>query len=205
MFDLSLYGPDNNLQHCLFPSNVINDTIPPLSHFTPQGGGSEQFSIIYCIFSASPPWSLLRGFFKFEMPIWSPSLGDHMLKVVRGMMLKGEFMWIIGVLLKMIRENAFEQGQWKSKAPLFRLVSIPYFETSAVTGVDVERAVTALLGLVMKRMEQSTYGGHNPEPNGSPGTSHEVQEAPVRRRCACWWHHPPEFHSYWNMIQTREL
>ncbi|CAF91844.1 unnamed protein product, partial [Tetraodon nigroviridis] len=31
---------------------------------------------------------------------------------------------------------------------------IPYFETSAVTGADVERSVTSLLDLVMKRMEQ---------------------------------------------------
>lgn len=62
---------------------------------------------------------------------------------------------------------------------------IPYFETSAVTGVEVERAVTTLLGLVMKRMEQSTSEGRSGEANGSPVTSHEVQEAPVRRRCAC--------------------
>nr|XP_020444033.1 ras-related protein Rab-27B-like [Monopterus albus] len=37
--------------------------------------------------------------------------------------------------------------------------SIPYIETSAVTGVDVDRAVITLLDLVMKRMEQNTYGG----------------------------------------------
>lgn len=69
--------------------------------------------------------------------------------------------------------------------PISSLVRIPYFETSAVTGVEVERAVTSLLGLVMRRMEQGTSEGHSGEPNGSPGTSHEVQEAPVRRRCAC--------------------
>uniref|UniRef100_A0A3Q3L7W2 small monomeric GTPase n=1 Tax=Mastacembelus armatus TaxID=205130 RepID=A0A3Q3L7W2_9TELE len=63
--------------------------------------------------------------------------------------------------------------------------SVPYFETSAVTGVDVDRAVTTLLDLVMKRMEQSTYGGQSSEPNGSPIASHEVEEAPVRRWCAC--------------------
>uniref|UniRef100_A0A3B4WP82 small monomeric GTPase n=1 Tax=Seriola lalandi dorsalis TaxID=1841481 RepID=A0A3B4WP82_SERLL len=62
---------------------------------------------------------------------------------------------------------------------------IPYFETSAVTGVEVDQAVSTLLGLVMKRMEHSTYGGPSPAPNGSPVTSHEVVEAPVRRRCAC--------------------
>ncbi|TKS78453.1 Ras-related protein [Collichthys lucidus] len=60
---------------------------------------------------------------------------------------------------------------------------IPYFETSAVTGVDVDQAVTTLLDLVMKRMEQSTYGGRVSEPNGSPVASNEVEEAPVRRRC----------------------
>lgn len=59
--------------------------------------------------------------------------------------------------------------------------SIPYFETSAVTGVDVDRSVTTLLDLVMKRMEHGTYAGRTSEPNGG----REVQEAPVRRRCAC--------------------
>ncbi|XP_051277800.1 ras-related protein Rab-27B-like [Dicentrarchus labrax] len=62
---------------------------------------------------------------------------------------------------------------------------IPYLETSAVTGVSVEQAVTTLLDLVMKRMDQSTNGGRSSEPNGSPIASHEVEEAPVRRRCAC--------------------
>ncbi|XP_040010772.1 ras-related protein Rab-27B-like [Xiphias gladius] len=62
---------------------------------------------------------------------------------------------------------------------------IPYFETSAVTGVDVDHAVTSLLDLVMKRMELSTYGGSTSEPNGSLVASREMEEAPVRRRCAC--------------------
>ncbi|XP_041854411.1 ras-related protein Rab-27B-like [Melanotaenia boesemani] len=62
---------------------------------------------------------------------------------------------------------------------------IPYFETSAMTGVDVDQAVTTLMNLVMKRMEQSTYGAQSSEPNGSHTASHEVEEAPVRRRCAC--------------------
>ncbi|KAJ4942563.1 hypothetical protein JOQ06_012417 [Pogonophryne albipinna] len=62
---------------------------------------------------------------------------------------------------------------------------IPYFETSAMTGDDVDQAVTTLLDLVMKRMEQSIPGGPSSEPNGSPINSHEVEEAPVRRTCAC--------------------
>ncbi|XP_072290079.1 ras-related protein Rab-27B-like [Eucyclogobius newberryi] len=63
--------------------------------------------------------------------------------------------------------------------------SIPYFETSAVTGADVDKAVTTLLGLVMKRMEQSSghHGGHASEPNGSPATSHEVEAATSRKCC----------------------
>lgn len=58
--------------------------------------------------------------------------------------------------------------------------SIPYFETSAVTGADVDNAVAALLELVMKRMDQSS--GHTSEPNGSPASS-EVEEAVATRKC----------------------
>lgn len=58
--------------------------------------------------------------------------------------------------------------------------SIPYFETSAVSGADVDNAVAALLELVMKRMDQSS--GHTSEPNGSPASS-EVEEAIVTRKC----------------------
>uniref|UniRef100_A0A3Q3IMX6 small monomeric GTPase n=1 Tax=Monopterus albus TaxID=43700 RepID=A0A3Q3IMX6_MONAL len=43
--------------------------------------------------------------------------------------------------------------------------SIPYIETSAVTGVDVDRAVITLLDLVMKRMER---------PKNRSCTSHEA-------------------------------
>ncbi|KAM6965144.1 ras-related protein Rab-27B-like [Aplochiton taeniatus] len=62
---------------------------------------------------------------------------------------------------------------------------IPYFETSSATGAEVESAVTSLLDLVMRRMDQSTEGPVSESANGSPVTSHEVEEAPVRRRCAC--------------------
>lgn len=61
--------------------------------------------------------------------------------------------------------------------------NIPYFETSAATGADVDKAVVTLLELVMKRMEQSS--GRTSEPNGSPASSHEVEEAVVSRKC-CW-------------------
>ncbi|XP_058493073.1 ras-related protein Rab-27B-like [Solea solea] len=62
---------------------------------------------------------------------------------------------------------------------------IPYFETSAVTGANVDEAVATLLDLVMKRMEHSTYGGLSSEPNGKLLVCHKVEEAPVSRSCAC--------------------
>ncbi|CAM9223705.1 unnamed protein product [Lampetra planeri] len=62
---------------------------------------------------------------------------------------------------------------------------IPYFETSAVTGTDVDKAVSTLLGLVMKRMEQSSAGGQGSENNGYPAPKKEEAAAPVVRRCAC--------------------
>nr|XP_057925894.1 ras-related protein Rab-27B-like [Doryrhamphus excisus]XP_057925895.1 ras-related protein Rab-27B-like [Doryrhamphus excisus] len=61
---------------------------------------------------------------------------------------------------------------------------IPYFETSAATGTDVDKAVRILLDMVMMRMEQSMYGGHNSQHNGSTA-AHQVQEATVWSRCAC--------------------
>ncbi|XP_068594694.1 ras-related protein Rab-27B-like [Brachionichthys hirsutus] len=62
---------------------------------------------------------------------------------------------------------------------------IPYFETSALTGVEVDQAVSTLLDLVMKRMEQSTYGGRGSELNGSVVTGQGLQGTHARRWCAC--------------------
>ncbi|XP_059193692.1 ras-related protein Rab-27B-like [Centropristis striata] len=62
---------------------------------------------------------------------------------------------------------------------------IPYFETSAMTGVDVDPAVSTLLDLVMKRMERGAHGGQSSEPNGSPVASHEVEAVQVKRWCSC--------------------
>ncbi|XP_067084634.1 ras-related protein Rab-27B-like [Osmerus mordax] len=63
---------------------------------------------------------------------------------------------------------------------------IPYFETSAATGADVDKAVTSLLELVMRRMEQGSEGAgaSSDAPNGSSVTSHQEEVAP-RRKCAC--------------------
>ncbi|CAL8248159.1 unnamed protein product [Merluccius merluccius] len=80
--------------------------------------------------------------------------------------------------------NDSRDVQVRQARELAERYGIPYFETSAATGVEVDEAVSTLLGLVMKRMEQST-DRHSPEPNGSVTASHEATEAPVRRRCAC--------------------
>ncbi|XP_061837122.1 ras-related protein Rab-27B-like [Nerophis lumbriciformis] len=62
---------------------------------------------------------------------------------------------------------------------------IPYFETSSVTGTDVDKAVRTLLDMVMKRMEQSVHGSHSCQDNGLTASRQVVQEATAWRRCAC--------------------
>ncbi|KAJ3604335.1 hypothetical protein NHX12_029076 [Muraenolepis orangiensis] len=74
--------------------------------------------------------------------------------------------------------------QAKQARELADRYGIPYFEASAATGVEVDAAVSALLDLVMKRMEQSSER-LSPDANGSAAASHEADEPPVRRRCAC--------------------
>ncbi|KAL0979634.1 hypothetical protein UPYG_G00187550 [Umbra pygmaea] len=61
---------------------------------------------------------------------------------------------------------------------------IPYFETSSATGAQVGEAVTTLLDLVMRRMEQSMQGPTSEAANGSAASNSEA-EASSRRRCAC--------------------
>ena len=48
----------------------------------------------------------------------------------------------------------------------------------------VDEAVRALLGLVMKRMEQSAEPS-GAAPNGSATVSQEVTDTPVRGGCEC--------------------
>nr|XP_061811525.1 ras-related protein Rab-27B-like [Nerophis lumbriciformis] len=59
---------------------------------------------------------------------------------------------------------------------------IPYFETSALTGSGVDKAVQTLLDMVMKRMEQSTPEA---ETNGDGSRTMATQEVALWRRCAC--------------------
>ncbi|XP_061623004.1 ras-related protein Rab-27B-like [Phyllopteryx taeniolatus] len=59
---------------------------------------------------------------------------------------------------------------------------IPYYETSAVTGLGVDKAVQTLLDMVMKRMEHSAPEA---EHNGSSRPAGAPQEVALWRRCAC--------------------
>ncbi|KTF92869.1 hypothetical protein cypCar_00047946, partial [Cyprinus carpio] len=61
---------------------------------------------------------------------------------------------------------------------------IPYFETSAATGAEVDKAVVTLLDLVMKRMEQCVdkpaADAHNTD-----GSSKLDAAAGNEKKCAC--------------------
>lgn len=64
------------------------------------------------------------------------------------------------------------------------LVSIQYFETSAATGSEVDKAVVTLLDLVMKRMEQCVDKPAADAQN-TDGTS-KLDAAPANeKKCAC--------------------
>lgn len=63
-------------------------------------------------------------------------------------------------------------------------VSIQYFETSAATGSEVDKAVVTLLDLVMKRMEQCV-DKPAADANNTDGTS-KLDAAPANeKKCAC--------------------
>lgn len=61
---------------------------------------------------------------------------------------------------------------------------IPYFETSAATGAEVDKAVITLLDLVMKRMEQCVDKPPAEPANGNGAT--KLDDAlPSEKKCAC--------------------
>lgn len=61
---------------------------------------------------------------------------------------------------------------------------IPYFETSAATGSEVDKAVITLLDLVMKRMEQCVDKPPDEPANGN-GAAKLSEGPPSDRKCAC--------------------
>lgn len=66
----------------------------------------------------------------------------------------------------------------------FVLCRIPYFETSAATGADVDKAVLTLLDLVMKRMEQCVDKPPAEPANGN-GATKLGDAQPNAKKCAC--------------------
>ena len=66
----------------------------------------------------------------------------------------------------------------------FVLFRIPYFETSAATGVEVDKAVITLLDLVMKRMEQCVDKPPAEPANGNGATKLSPAQ-PNEKKCAC--------------------
>ena len=77
-------------------------------------------------------------------------------------------------------------GQFeKSGFFLFLYVSIPYFETSAATGQNVEKSVETLLDLIMKRMEQCVEKTQVPDTVNGGSSGKLDGEKPSEKKCTC--------------------
>ena len=75
-----------------------------------------------------------------------------------------------------------------SENPYLDIYSLPYFETSAASGQNVNKAVECLLDRVMLRMEQSIDKTQLPAKNGRQITGEvELDEASGSSKCACWY------------------
>nr|XP_045234213.1 ras-related protein Rab-27B isoform X1 [Macaca fascicularis] len=62
---------------------------------------------------------------------------------------------------------------------------IPYFETSAATGQNVEKAVETLLDLIMKRMEQCVEKTQIPDTVNGGNSGKLDGEKPPEKKCVC--------------------
>uniref|UniRef100_A0ABI7Y113 small monomeric GTPase n=17 Tax=Boreoeutheria TaxID=1437010 RepID=A0ABI7Y113_FELCA len=62
---------------------------------------------------------------------------------------------------------------------------IPYFETSAATGQNVEKAVETLLDLIMKRMEQCVEKTQVPDTVNGGNSGKLDGEKPAEKKCGC--------------------
>jgi len=64
--------------------------------------------------------------------------------------------------------------------------SLPYFETSAATGLNVTKAVDCLLDQVMLRMEKSIDKAHLlGARNGQKVTESDLEDSEGKSSCAC--------------------
>lgn len=62
---------------------------------------------------------------------------------------------------------------------------IPYFETSAATGQNVEKSVETLLDLIMKRMEKCVEKTQVPDTANGGNSGKLDREKPAEKKCAC--------------------
>lgn len=67
----------------------------------------------------------------------------------------------------------------------FFYASIPYFETSAATGQNVEKSVETLLDLIMKRMEQCVEKTQVPDTVNGGNSGKLDGEKLAEKKCAC--------------------
>ncbi|XP_036383593.1 ras-related protein Rab-27B-like [Megalops cyprinoides] len=88
---------------------------------------------------------------------------------------------LVGNKADLADQREVQERQVKELAEKY---GIPYFETSAATGSEVEKAVVTLLDLVMKRMELCVDRPIPEAANGGSSSKHEMP-APTQRKCAC--------------------
>ncbi|XP_042634448.1 ras-related protein Rab-27B isoform X2 [Cyprinus carpio] len=80
--------------------------------------------------------------------------------------------------------NDQREVQEKQAKELADKYGIPYFETSAATGAEVDKAVVTLLDLVMKRMEQCV-DKPAADAHSTDGSSKLDAAAASEKKCAC--------------------
>ncbi|XP_072570279.1 ras-related protein Rab-27B isoform X1 [Paramormyrops kingsleyae] len=88
---------------------------------------------------------------------------------------------LVGNKADLADQREVQEKQAKELADKY---GIPYFETSAATGSEVDKAVITLLDLVMKRMEQCVDKPAQ-ETDSGEGISKLEAISPNEKKCAC--------------------
>ncbi|XP_071772550.1 ras-related protein Rab-27B [Centroberyx gerrardi] len=88
---------------------------------------------------------------------------------------------LVGNKADLADQREVQEKQAKELADKY---GIPYFETSAATGAEVDKAVITLLDLVMKRMEQCVDKPPAEPANGN-GATKLAPAPPNEKKCAC--------------------
>ncbi|KAI3361627.1 hypothetical protein L3Q82_001992 [Scortum barcoo] len=92
---------------------------------------------------------------------------------------------LVGNKADLADQREVQEKQAKELADKYGCLNIiPYFETSAATGAEVDKAVITLLDLVMKRMEQCV-DKPPPESANENGATKLSNAQPNEKKCAC--------------------